>query len=282
MNNRTTDTFTWSSAFAWALAIVALLASSVLMAEEAATEESRVSVSSHFLNGGRSQATPDFVSTDEYDADSAAGQREHKGLRSVQQKASGVASATPNIDFWFYTVDVILYGDDDRDGYHTGIDLLFDADTIWSSAEVYAVLYLSLEGGPWTEYAVTENFYIFGTSATDEYVIVSDLVSGYPTGSYDILIELFDAWDDSFVADIGPESTSELAFLPLEDEQRDAPVIAPQPVVVVNRGGGGAVDVLTLAAFAMASVAAGVVALRRRRRPGSDSLAAIRCRERSS
>ena len=59
-------------------------------------------------------------------------------------------------------------------------------------------MYLSYEGGPWNEYAETEDFTIFGTSSEDEYVLVSELMSGYPTGSYDILIELFDAYDGAF------------------------------------------------------------------------------------
>ena len=78
--------------------------------------------------------------------------------------------SAPNTDFWFYAADVELFADDDRDGFYHGIDLLFDADTIYNSAEVYAVLYLSLNGGPWNEYAETDNFLLFGASADDEYV----------------------------------------------------------------------------------------------------------------
>ena len=93
-------------------------------------------------------------------------------------------------------------GDFDGDGYFHGIDLLFDADTIYNYAEVYAVAYLSLNGGPWNEYAATEVFSISGTSADDEYVIVTELVSGYPAGSYDLFIELFDAVDDGWWVDL--------------------------------------------------------------------------------
>ena len=113
----------------------------------------------------------------------------------------------------------MLFNDQDRDGYYHGIDLLFDADTYYTVAEVYAVVYLSYEGGPWNEYGATENFTIFGSSSDDDYVLVSELLEGYPAGSYDILIELFDAYDDTFLAWIGPEDTSELAFLPLEDAE---------------------------------------------------------------
>ena len=103
-------------------------------------------------------------------------------------------------NIWFYDAWVDLYADVDNDGYYSGIDLTFDADTIYSVAEVYAVVYLSYELGPWNEYAVTEDFTILGSSGTDEYFIETDLVAGYPTGDYDILIELFDTFDNAFVA----------------------------------------------------------------------------------
>ena len=273
MNKQTSDTFSWPQAFAWALAIVAVLASSILMTANASETGNRVTVNSHYLQDGRDQAAPDKVSRNEVaanasklEARAASAKRDASALRSTQQAS---ASTTPNTDFWFYSVDVDIYGDRDVDGYYTTVDILFDVDTYHTLEEVYAVLYLSYEGGPWEEYADTEDFWISGSSASDDYVIVSDLVSGYPTGSYDVLIELFDAWDNSFVAFIGPEDTSELALLPLEDEQRDA-AIGPNPQPeVVSRGGGGAMDVSTLAFFVLASVTAGVAAIRRRRQPGS-------------
>ena len=85
-----------------------------------------------------------------------------------------------------------------------------------------------------------------GSSSEDDYVIVTELVSGYPSGSYDLLIELFDAYDDSFLAWFGPEDTPELAFLPLEDAGRD--VAASTDVTVINnhRGGGSMTLAFTL------------------------------------
>ena len=72
----------------------------------------------------------------------------------------------------------------------------------------------------------------------------TDHVEGYPTGNYDILIELYDAYDNALVASLGPEDTSELAILPLEDIGRDSPVGTTQ--IVVNSGGGGALGWLLL------------------------------------
>ncbi|MBT8099212.1 MAG: choice-of-anchor H family protein [Gammaproteobacteria bacterium] len=272
MNQSKTEQFTWPQAFAYATAILALLVSSVLMAQEAeATSEERVTVNSFFANEGREQNAPDKVSKDERAPMAAAsiataGSRDRSGLRSSKAAAGATTKVAPNIDFWFYEADVELFRDDDRDGYFAGIDLLFDADTTFIRAEVFAVAYLSYEGGPWEEYAETDDFVINGSSANDEYVIVSDLVSGYPRGSYDILIELFDAFDGSFVADIGPENTSELAFLPLEDAARDdAGGSSPPPVVINQGGGGGAADLWTIAMLLSMGLAA--AAIRRRRQP---------------
>ncbi len=158
-----------------------------------------------------------------------------------QRTATIGISADPN--FWFYDVDVALFADADRDGYYWGIDLRFDADTGYGAADVFAVLYLSFEGGPWNEYAETEDITLFGTSALDDYIVETELVSGYPTGEYDILIELYDAYDGSFLASIGPEDTSELSYLPLEDSTRDS---TGDTQVVVNSGGGGSLGWLLL------------------------------------
>ena len=281
MTTNTREQFSWPQAFACAFTILAILASSILMADEPiAGEEKRTSESSFYAQSGRSQAVPDKVSRDELAAFSTDGSRDKTALRSFKAGASAQLIGVPNTDFWFYLADVELFDDFDGDGHFSGIDLLFDADTIFSRAEVYAVVYLSLEGGPWTEYAETETFVINGTSGSDEYVIVTDLIAGYPTGSYDILIELFDAFDNAFVADMGPDNTSELAFLPLEDAERDATISSPRPIVVNHGSGGGAVDVLTLAVLAF--VAAGSVALRRRRLPYSDQLRLARSPERSA
>ncbi len=281
MSNSKREQFTWLRAFAWACAIMAILASSILMASEAVgADETRTSVSSFFSSMGREQAVPDKVSRDDSAPLAKFDRRTKSDLRSSLAGASASSLATPNIDFWIYSADVALFADNDGDGYFSGIDLLFDADTYYARAEVYAVVYLSLEGDAWTEYAATENFVINGSSGNDEYVIVTDLVSGYPTGSYDILIELFDAYDHSFVADMGPDNTSELAFLPLEDAGRDAPGTASRPVVVNHGGGGGATDVWTLAMLALVATAS--VVLRRRRLLHSDSSQLASCREPSS
>lgn len=227
-------------------------------------DETRMSITRHHVEGGRENPSNVTETTEDYDPLLKGGNRNTAKTRGGSSKSDGGSIAQAgSYDFWIYDADVILFNDDDRDGYFHGIDLLFDADTYFSSAEVYAVLYLSLDGGPWNEYGVTEDFWIYGTSANDEYVMVTELMQGYPTGDYDLLIELFDAWDGSYVASYGPEDDSEMSYLPLEDFNRDAPV--EEVRVVVNSGGGGAMDGWMLSAFLLILLAGAVKKIWRRR-----------------
>lgn len=224
----------------WHSLALSLVMISLAVSANAATdtdEAVRQSVTSQGLVSAGGAAADAEPGTNEHKALSIGGNRGKPTRSSGQQKASGSNHATPNTDFWIYSTDVDLFLDQDNDGYFTGIDLLFDADSYYDVADVYAVLYLSYEYGPWNEYAETETFSIYGAAAGDEYVVETDLVQGYPTGNYDILIELYDAYDDALVATLGPEDTSELALLPLEDIGRDSPVGTTQ--IVVNSGGGG-------------------------------------------
>jgi len=187
------------------------------------------------------------VSLDELEPLIVTGTRNKTTRASGQQEASaarpGSGAKAPDIEFWFYDARVELYSDWDGDGYYAGIDLTFDADTVYTVADVYAVIYLSYDFGPWNEYSSTDDFTIFGASGSDEYSVETELVSGYVTGDYDILIELFDAYDGSFVASFGPEDSPELSYLPLEDTGRDTP---PGTTVVIHEGGGGSSGLLWL------------------------------------
>ncbi len=215
--------------------------------------EKRLSITTQNTKQQRDSGVAGILSEDEFGALVRTGEREKGKRAAAQLKSTSPSTQSANNDFWFYDADVVLFNDLDRDGYYHGIDLLFDADTYFTIAEVYAVVYLSYEGGPWNEYAATEDFTIFGSSSDDDYVLVTELLEGYPAGSYDILIELYDAYDDAFLAWIGPEDTSELAFLPLEDANRDSAVI-PE-VIVVNRGGGGSLGWMLILGLGLTAVA---------------------------
>ena len=83
------------------------------------------------------------------------------------------------------------------------------------------MLYLSLGGGAWTEYAVTGNFSIHGATSYDSYFIEADLDSGYPSGYYDHFIEVYDAYSHEFLASHGPNDSHALISLPFESRFND-------------------------------------------------------------
>ena len=240
--------------YVWSVFAILLLFGSATAVRADESQESRVSITLQGQTTLRAEIVDEEASLDELEPLVTTGDRSKTTRAGSQPKSSTVVSKssgisqsmTPNVEFWFYDVDVELYSDFDRDGYYSSIDVTFDADTIYSAADVYAVIYLSLDYGPWNEYAVTEDFTIYGASGDDEYFVETELVAGYVTGDYDILIELFDAYDGTFVASMGPEESSKLTFLPLEDAGRDTP---PGTTVIINEGGGGAFSWLGLLAL---------------------------------
>lgn len=168
----------------------------------------------------------------------------------LQRKAPTPADALSiNQDFWIFDATTAIAGDLDGDGFYTRLELDFDADTVYDQAWVYAVVYLSLEGGDWIEYGETAVFDIYGASGGDEYYFDADLVSGFPTGYYDVLIELYDDFDGRLVATFGPAQSADLFDLPLESETVDAPV---EPIVVVTEEGGGSAGLALLGLLSVA------------------------------
>jgi hypothetical protein len=74
--------------------------------------------------------------------------------------------------------------------------------------------------------------------------VVTRLLEGYPTGYYDVLIELYDADWDLHVVSYGPNEDGALRALPLEDEQSD--YVGDAQPVSDSHGGGGSLGLLSL------------------------------------
>ncbi len=148
--------------------------------------------------------------------------------------------------FSVFDAHTVLSWDDDDDGFYHRLRVSFDADVDSGEAWVYARLYLSLEGGPWNHFFTTEVFPITGDATDDVYEVVTRLIDGYPTGYYDVLIELYDADYDLLVVNYGPYEDRDLAVLPLEDSYRDS--------YYESDGGGGALGpgLLVLGLFGLA------------------------------
>lgn len=139
--------------------------------------------------------------------------------------------------FRIYDARTELAGDVDDDGYFYRLRVTFDADVDSGEAAVYAMLFLSYEGGPWNHYFTTDVFYLYEDASFDDYEVVTQLLEGYPTGYYDLLIELYEADWDVHVASYGPYEDAALRAIPLEDQTRDYPH---------DDGGGGGLGWLSL------------------------------------
>jgi len=158
----------------------------------------------------------------------------HQQHLAVSKSSSDIVVSSIN-EFWIYESWVTLEQDIDYDGYHSTFSIEFDADTIFTRAPVYAVLYLG-KNDVYESIHVSSEFYIYSEDSTDTFTIESTLVSGYPPGEYDILLELYDADTEMLVAYTDAYDDSALAYLPLESENNE--YVVEDTVVIVEEHGG--------------------------------------------
>ncbi|TPV56907.1 hypothetical protein FJ444_14215 [Aestuariibacter sp. GS-14] len=177
-----------------------------------------------------------------------AGTPKHKqqaDLSSLSVKTGEMLRTTDHIDFWFYDAWITLFGDRDYDGYFSGFSLEFDADTAYYQAPVYAIVYLG-KNDYYEPFHVTSVFTLYGESSDDSVLLESDLVTGYPTGDYDILIELIDAATEQHVATIDAYTDADLSYQSLESADFDQPYTS-EVVVEYHAGSWGIFGLLALA-----------------------------------
>ena len=195
--------------------------------------------------------------------------RDPKGFQTTRRAAADVAqkprvdvtgkafSSTKSAfgDTYVYDATTDLFSDHDGDGYFHHLRVRLDADTLFTSSVIYAEIFVSADGKAWEHLYTTKDFTVFGSDPNDDYEIETDLVSGYSTGQYDVLIELHDAADSTLLDEYGPTESPEFSLLPLEDSARDGVVEDSG-----GHGGGGAVSWLMLPGLL------GALVLKRRRR----------------
>jgi len=137
--------------------------------------------------------------------------------KQTQLRDENLPNQLKSSEFFFSSAYATMDFDADGDGYYSEFTVNFDADTNYNHATVYAQLYLSFEGGPWELYYSTNNFQLDDWSSYDDYSVSTILTSGFPPGSYDILVDLYDEYDNTLVATISAYDTYDLAEYYLED-----------------------------------------------------------------
>jgi len=162
-------------------------------------------------------------------------------------------------DFAIYGASSYLQEDYDGDGYYQTFSVTFDADIFSYTANqlgnVYALLYLSKNGGPWTHYYTTDDFMIEADSDVDEYEVITTFLAGYPTDTYDVLIDLYEVGYTDIVASYSADDSNALYALPIESANYDQPyveVVEVIDVVEVKHGGSMALLLLLVLIIFMA------------------------------
>jgi len=215
-----------------ALGIVVL--TSVLAQPGAFAAEGRVSelqaqpldpqrVSKYTEAHGASAAAPAQKSAKTHSLLAASKSAPLKSARPSQPLLSAKIS-----DFSFFDAGSTLLADRDGDGFHREFRVRFDADVVSGSAFVFARLYLRRAGDrDWLLYHETDDFEIVGDDGDDDYFVTTTLDDGWPTGDYDVLIDLYESGFSGIVATIGPFDSDALALLPLEEGGLDLPIELP-------------------------------------------------------
>ena len=117
---------------------------------------------------------------------------------------------------WIVSVGSSVYSDFDNDGFFTHFNLPFDADVDYGDEWVFASILLRTGEADYELFHTSDIFEIHDSSSFDKYRLESELVRNYPTGYYDVRIELRQAYNDSLLDVVDASSNRTLFALPLE------------------------------------------------------------------
>lgn len=158
--------------------------------------------------------------------------------------------ATADHLFWVYDASIELLQDSDRDGYYHSLRVQFDVDTILSQADVYARIYLG-DADSWREIHTTSVFPIHSDASYDEFVMTTDLLQGFPSDDYDLLVEIYDADDHSLQDSYDDSDDPDLTLLSLESLEYEQNHYAPVPDAHSHGGSLGVFALLSLFGFTL-------------------------------
>jgi len=202
----------------------------------------------HIIKENKHVSTPDQLSgkaTAKTRVDMLNIQKKSAQNKINKQARNGLTASNINSDYYadfaIYGATTLLQEDYDNDGFYQTFSVIFDADiysyTDNQYSEVYALLYISKNGGPWTHYYSTDTFSIEGNSNLDEYEVITTLVSGYSSDYYDVLIDLYQVGYSDIVASYSSDDSNALYALPIESADFDEPYSEPYVEVIEVHGG---------------------------------------------
>lgn len=188
-------------------------------ADETAPAESNLENTSN-TSPNKSSSKQGYLTPDKLPAE----QGENSSVEPLTITPSNFVAQHYVEDYSIYDATVYLNSDYDQDGYHSTFTVSFDADTIWSSATVFADIYLINSHGYRELNFTTHEFVIYGDSYNDDYQVETTLHTGYPSDHYQIEVQLFTAGSLTHVATATATTASNLVDIPLEDEEHETPM----------------------------------------------------------
>jgi hypothetical protein len=166
-----------------------------------------------------------------------------------EPKYRDTRSTVASNDFWIYDSWLSLSNDLDYDGYYSTLTVEFDVDTVYSRAYVYAIIYLGVNG-LFEPIHTTSVFAIDSDISEDSFIVESELISGFPSNDYEIMIELYDADTNQFVAFSDGYEDADLAFAPLESVNFET---LPEPPVIIIEEHGGSLGIWAMFGIGLAA-----------------------------
>lgn len=216
------------------------------MAEESSSAQTNIAQTpkTHFTMGGmvsQQQALSNIekqkllLKSEKQSFASAITREQHQATKlknanpnNAKAKSTHQITLTPRSlyhDFSVYDGYSVLFDDFDYDGFYQTFSVIFDADVHTyagaDQAAIYAEIYLSRNGGPWEYLYTTDSFTIYGESTEDEYEVMTNLATGYPSDYYDVLIDIYEVGYSDIVATYSSDDTNNLYALPLESSNYD-------------------------------------------------------------
>lgn len=118
-------------------------------------------------------------------------------------------------------IGLLLFNDQDRDGYFTRFSMTIDAETRYHDERVYAAIDLIDSAFNTEVLHVTDDFSLYSNIASDDYQVDLDLVRNYSTDRYNLKVSLHSAIDNRLLDDVSAANKSNLRGVPLESEDLD-------------------------------------------------------------